>query len=149
VRAFIGHVRHVRDAVARIRGGSSRQQRLSVAAVPRRNGQALKGTDQGCQMVSVQTKNPNLGKFWRALGGKMLVYFRAVWNIFWIFYDHLVHFVFVWYIFPVLVSCTSKNLATLGRTENWSSYCNAFINNQPNGPIFAPFIKSVPAHLID
>jgi hypothetical protein len=23
--------------------------------------------DQGCQMVSFQTKNPNLGKFWRAL----------------------------------------------------------------------------------
>jgi hypothetical protein len=22
---------------------------------------------QGCQMVSFQTKNPNLGKFWRAL----------------------------------------------------------------------------------
>jgi hypothetical protein len=25
----------------------------------------------------------------------------------------LVHFVFIWYIFPVLVSCTKKNLATL------------------------------------
>jgi hypothetical protein len=30
-----------------------------------------------------------------------------------IFYDHLVHFVLIWYIFPVLVSCTKKNLATL------------------------------------
>jgi hypothetical protein len=29
------------------------------------------------------------------------------------FYDHLVHFVFIWYIFPALVSCTKKNLATL------------------------------------
>jgi hypothetical protein len=28
-------------------------------------------------------------------------------------YGLLVHFVFIWYIFPVLVSCTSKNLATL------------------------------------
>jgi hypothetical protein len=37
-----------------------------------------------------------------------------------IFYDHLVHFVFIWYVlcsfgtfFPFLVSCTKKNLATL------------------------------------
>jgi hypothetical protein len=40
----------------------------------------------------------------------------AIWNILWrfgIFYDHLVHFVFIWYIFPVLVSCAEKNLATL------------------------------------
>jgi hypothetical protein len=30
---------------------------------------------QGCQMVYFQTKNPNLGKFWRALEWKPLVYF--------------------------------------------------------------------------
>jgi hypothetical protein len=30
-----------------------------------------------------------------------------------IFYNHMVHFVFIWYIFPVLVSCTKKNLASL------------------------------------
>jgi hypothetical protein len=29
---------------------------------------------QGCQMVCIQTKNPNLGKFWRVLQWKMLVY---------------------------------------------------------------------------
>jgi hypothetical protein len=60
-------------------------------------------------MVSFQTKIPNLGKFWRAIDGKMLIYFRAILNsllLFGIFYDHLVHFVFIWYIFPVLVSCT-------------------------------------------
>jgi hypothetical protein len=58
----------------------------------------------------------------------------AIWNIlqtFGIFYDQLVHFVFIWYahfvliwyahfvliwyIFPVLVACTKKNLATLRR----------------------------------
>jgi hypothetical protein len=47
---------------------------------------------------------------------KMLIYFMAIWNILWpfvIFYDHLVHFVFIWYIFPFLVSCTKKHLATL------------------------------------
>jgi hypothetical protein len=30
-----------------------------------------------------------------------------------------VHFVFIWYIFPVLVSCTKKNLATLPRCRSW------------------------------
>jgi hypothetical protein len=56
---------------------------------------------QGCQMVYFQTKNPNLGRFWRALYWKMTIYFMAIWNISWtfgIFYDHLVHFVFIWYI---------------------------------------------------
>jgi hypothetical protein len=40
----------------------------------------------------------------------------AIWNIlrrFGKFYDHLVHFVLIWYIFPVLVSRVKKNLATL------------------------------------
>jgi hypothetical protein len=40
----------------------------------------------------------------------------AIWNIlrsFGMYYEHLVNFVSIWYIFPVLVSCTNKNLATL------------------------------------
>jgi hypothetical protein len=56
---------------------------------------------QGCQMVSFQTQNSNLGTILRALHWKMLIYFRAIWNIlqiFGIFYDQLVHFVFIWYI---------------------------------------------------
>jgi hypothetical protein len=32
------------------------------------------GSDQGCQMVSFQTKNPNFGKLWRTLDWKMLKY---------------------------------------------------------------------------
>jgi hypothetical protein len=67
-------------------------------------------------MVYFQTKNPNLGKIWSAFDWKMLINFMAIWNIlrtFEIFYDYLVHFVFVWYSFPALVSCTKKNLATL------------------------------------
>jgi hypothetical protein len=52
-------------------------------------------------MVSFRTKNTNFGKFWRALDGIMLIYFRAFWNILWIFdvllpfgtfCVHLVHF---------------------------------------------------------
>jgi hypothetical protein len=36
---------------------------------------------QDCQMVCFQTKNPNWGKFWRALEWKILVYFMIIWNI--------------------------------------------------------------------
>jgi hypothetical protein len=54
-----------------------------------------------------QTKNPNLGKFWRALEWKMLVYFMTIWNIlrpFGITYGRLIGLVVIWYIFPNLVS---------------------------------------------
>jgi hypothetical protein len=54
------------------------------------------------KMVYFQTENPNWGKFWSALDLKMLIYFMSISNIlqtFGIFYDHLVHFVFIWYIF--------------------------------------------------
>jgi hypothetical protein len=47
-------------------------------------------------MVCFQTKNPNLGKFWRALEWKMLLYFMIIWNILWPFgmmYGSLVYVV--------------------------------------------------------
>jgi hypothetical protein len=54
-------------------------------------------------MVCFQTKKPYLGKFGRALHRlKNADIFYGHWNIFWrfgIFYDHLVHFVFIWNIF--------------------------------------------------
>jgi hypothetical protein len=63
------------------------------------------GTYQGCQMVYLQTnKIPiwvNFGVC--TLGWKMLIYFMVIWNIlrtFGLFYDHLVHFVFIWYHVP-------------------------------------------------
>jgi hypothetical protein len=47
---------------------------------------------KGCQMVCLQTKNPNLGTFWRAcVEWKMPVYFMAICNILQslgIFYGH-------------------------------------------------------------
>jgi hypothetical protein len=55
-------------------------------------------------MVYFQTKDPNLGQFWSALDLTMLIYFMPISNIlrtFVIFYDHWVHFVFIWYIFSV------------------------------------------------
>jgi hypothetical protein len=56
--------------------------------------------------VCFQTKNPTLGKFWRVLQWKMLVYFMDTWSIlrpFVIFYGHLVswHIFFpFWYFVP-------------------------------------------------
>jgi hypothetical protein len=71
-------------------------------------------------MVYFQTKNPNLGKLWRVFQLKMLVYFTAIWFIllpFGIFCGHLIHFMFILNIFPILVCCTNKNLATLDETR--------------------------------
>jgi hypothetical protein len=53
-------------------------------------------------MVCFQTKNPNLGKFWRVLQWKILVYFMTIWSILRpleIFYGNLAYFVVIWYIF--------------------------------------------------
>jgi hypothetical protein len=72
--------------------------------------------NQGCQMVYFQTKNRNLGKFWRALEWKKLVYSVALWNILHLVYVFNGNLVFKWHcvIFsPVLVYCIKKNLATL------------------------------------
>jgi hypothetical protein len=61
---------------------------------------------QGCQMVCFQTKNPNLGKFWRFLQWKIMLYFMAIWSIWYIllhygiFCGHLVCFDPFWYIVP-------------------------------------------------
>jgi hypothetical protein len=98
---------------------------------------------QGCQMAYFQTQSPILGKFWRVLQWKILVYFMTIWSILppfgiycgylvyfiviryilllcVIFYCYLVYFIVIWYIlllfgifFPVLVCFTEKNLATL------------------------------------
>jgi hypothetical protein len=69
----------------------------------RKRRQSCSARVQGCQMVYFQTKNRNLGKFWRVLQWRMEVYFLALWSIlqpFYIFYGHLVYFVVIWYIFP-------------------------------------------------
>jgi hypothetical protein len=51
-----------------------------------------------------------------------------------IFYGHLVKFVVIWYIFPVLVFCTKKNLATLLAThhhlERYEIDLDYFIGNK-------------------
>jgi hypothetical protein len=64
-------------------------------------------------MVYFQTKNPKWGKFWWALNWIMLIFFMVIRNILQIFHGRFVNFVSIWYIFPVLVSCINKNLASL------------------------------------
>jgi hypothetical protein len=86
-------------------------------------------------MVSFQTKNPNLGKFWRALEWKILEYFKVIgifyghleyftvigifyghWNIlesFEIFYGHLAYFIAIWQCCCNLAYFFKNNLATL------------------------------------
>jgi hypothetical protein len=64
-----------------------------------------------------QTKNHNLGKFKRVLQYKIWAYLMAICYIlrqFDIFYGRLENFLVNWYIFPALVYCTKRNLATQG-----------------------------------
>jgi hypothetical protein len=69
--------------------------------------------DQGCQMVTFQTKHHNLGIFWRTLELKMWIYILVIWNILRplgiFYYGHLI----ILSSFGMLVCCTKKNLATL------------------------------------
>jgi hypothetical protein len=61
------------------------------------------GVIQGCQMVCFQTKNPNLGKFWRVLLWTILAYLMTISFILRqlkIFYGHLIYFVLTGYNFP-------------------------------------------------
>jgi hypothetical protein len=44
-----------------------------------------------------QTKNPNLGKFWRALEWKSLLHSIATWNMY-VFYGRLIYFRAICYI---------------------------------------------------
>jgi hypothetical protein len=60
---------------------------------------------QGYQMVCFQTKSPNLGKFWRALECKTLVYSKTLWNILRPFSIFHGHWVILWQfgIFPLVL----------------------------------------------
>jgi hypothetical protein len=80
--------------------------------------EAFFANKQECQMAYFQTQNPNLGKFWRVLQWKMLVYFMAIWStyitaiwyILWpfgVFYGFLVYL----YCFGMLYQDKSGNPA--------------------------------------
>jgi hypothetical protein len=66
-------------------------------------------------MVYFNTKNRNLGIFWRALEWQTLVYFMTTCNILWpfgIIYGRLVYFEGHVVLFPILVCLAEKKLAT-------------------------------------
>jgi hypothetical protein len=80
---------------------------------------------QGCQMVCFQTKNPDLGKFWRVLQWKIFfehwVYLMAIGNILWtfgIFCGHLVYFAPFWYFVPrkICHPCYTRQVSYLMRS---------------------------------
>jgi hypothetical protein len=71
-----------------------------------------------------EPKKFHLGKFWSVLHWIILVHFMVICSIllpfglhilrpFDIVCGNLVYFILIWYIFPILVRCTKKNLATL------------------------------------
>jgi hypothetical protein len=77
-------------------------------------------------MVCLQTQNPNLGKFGKALDWKMLIYFVAILNILrtlGIFCDHFVQFVLIWYIF------TSFGIMHQEKSGNPADDCARFLAN--------------------
>jgi hypothetical protein len=74
---------------------------LCFTALPQRMTQIT--LHQGCQIVHFQTKDSNLGKYWRVLQWKMLIYFISIWyslRTFGIVFGHLVYFLVIWYICP-------------------------------------------------
>jgi hypothetical protein len=93
-------------------------------------------------MVCFQTKNPNLGKFWRALGWKLFVYFMAPWNIlltFGIFNDHLAHFMFIWYIisgFGIMCQEKSGNPASTWGQDSGNFVANLSLRENLNADLF-------------
>jgi hypothetical protein len=65
---------------------------VRVSATAERN--SVLPVSQCCQMAYFQTKNPNLGKFWKVLQWKMLVFLVP----FCLFYGQMLYFVAKWYI---------------------------------------------------
>jgi hypothetical protein len=73
-------------------------------------------------MVSFQTKNPNFGKFWRALhrfeNVDIFSSHLDFLQTFGMFYAHLVHFVFIWYIFSGLGIMLQEKSGNPERNDN-------------------------------
>jgi hypothetical protein len=70
--------------------------------------------------VYFQTKKSKLGKFWRTLEWKMLVYLRVIWNIlppFGKFLKLLGKAVIIWYIFPCFGILFREKSGNPGRKE--------------------------------
>jgi hypothetical protein len=69
----------------------------------------------------------------------MLVYFMAIWNILWtfgIFYDHLAHCVFIWYILSGFGDMDQNKSGNLDYRWHW-----------PQGPIYVGISVDISWHL--
>jgi hypothetical protein len=60
-------------------------------------------------------KIPIWVNFGRSRNGTFYCHLMYILRPFGIFCGYLVYFMVIWYVFPVLVCCATKNLATLGR----------------------------------
>jgi hypothetical protein len=82
---------------------------------------SIGNSDQGCQMVYFQTKNPNFGKFLRALELKMWVYFTTIWNIYSIWYN----------LWPFGIVCGDlvnfSHFGIFGRRKIWQPCLRSYI----------------------
>jgi hypothetical protein len=106
-----------RDCLASVEYLSSRKEASKTIIV------LLTAAEQGCQMVYFQTKKSQFGQILEGLRWEKINVFMAVWNslqTLGIFCDHLVLFVLICCIFPVLVQCSKNNLATLLLKSNAS-----------------------------
>jgi hypothetical protein len=88
----------------------------------RRQSAKFKGGAELPDGINFQTKNPNFGKFWKVLQWKILVYFGAILSILQpngILFGDSVHFVVIWYIFPLFGMLRREKSGNLGvETEN-------------------------------
>jgi hypothetical protein len=78
-------------------------------------------------MVYFQTKNPNLGTFWRALEWIMFLYFIIIWNILWpfgIIYGSFELFLVIGNIFSILVCLDHEKSGNPGGTSNRTKFCS-------------------------
>jgi hypothetical protein len=72
--------------VSKLRLAGTGKRRWSPARAVKDPADKYRYLRQGCQMVSFQTKNPNLGKFLRVLQWTMMVYFMDIFSRFGILY---------------------------------------------------------------
>jgi hypothetical protein len=68
-------------------------------------------------MVYFQTENPNLGKFWRVLQWKMLVYFMYIWYTYFTFICDILWTFGILFRFGVLQKEKSGNTGRIRRTD--------------------------------
>jgi hypothetical protein len=88
----------VTDTIPQFRKFGQEKMKAKLKCVQFCAGLQLRPLTRDCQMVYFETKNSNLGKFWRVLQWKMLAYFVAIWfwSILWPFGIFCCHLYMLW-----------------------------------------------------